>query len=263
MSEEQKNAVLDWMRQQGAPAHLLKEAESGYLRQADYTKKRQEESAELNTARQQMAYLMGKLGVDGNTDQGGSGDPVEDFLSGHIDMEDDGQRALHGLLSGLMEAAEKRFTGKVAQSFQPVASTVMESRAEKMLDSYIKEQIEPRFGKKGAELIDAEMRAEMLQSLMKGEKIVPEVILMDKRPDDALAAMADAQRAKRNNESSKHLEGLSMHTTTDPPMAGGGGEYDRHKPDAEPQGRLTVQQQYARVNDEDITRSVLREMMEA
>lgn len=209
-------SFLEWMRQQGAPAEVIAEAERAErerMMQQDYTRKTQE----LSEKERQLAFLAGQI----QSQQGTAGGPrrkVDEVLASYANNAD-GQAVaqyLQPLVDAIYQDVEGRF-GTETQQLREVMSLVAQ-RTE--LSDRLKQELLPKYGEGVLEALP-KVEQKAREALYNRQSFNPEQLLWDVAGDVA----AKARQTKEDNEAKARqrstLAGFEQVSRTSPPASGG------------------------------------------
>lgn len=202
---------IAWLKSNNAPGEVIAEAEKGFLRQQDYTRKTQE----LSEVEKQLAYYMGRS--EGGGGSNGSSKPkgaVDEFLDG-LRGTDFGDQVLP-LLEGLSKATRADIERELGQQVSAVQRDVQGVRLNSQLERYLEESMVPQFGE-GVRELWPEIRSEAERRLARGEHVVPENLLWSLNPERAHDLRSTTVASKREGDKAKHMEGLTKTSRREPP----------------------------------------------
>lgn len=209
--------VIDRLRDAGIDDDLVQEIQKGYLRQSDYTRKRQAESSEINTLKQQVAALAGYMqGKDGGFGNDKEADPLEAALA-EFDDGSDQSAAVKQILTKFGRTLIDHMGKQVDQRVAPVREAVVEEQYSKAIDKYVREKMVTQYTPEVRKLMTPEVREQIVNALRRGERVVPEMILFERHPERMASLMVEAKRNKNERQSSRHTEGLTSSRRSSPP----------------------------------------------
>jgi hypothetical protein len=245
-SSTQAPEIVEKLARHGVPEEVLKEVQSGYLRQQDYTKKRQEESEQVRQMQAQIAFLLGRQQASDGKGTGND-DPVEAFL----EERDDGSEVsanVKDLLRGFADRLVQKFEGQMQQRLAPIEQDAIVSRTDSVLRDYVEQNLVPEFGEGVRDLVK-DLLPEMKKELLAGRKVIPEVVLFSKKREHMLKLLE--RKAKGiDSDSSRHLEGLTTAKHSRAPFSSSGFETEEK----------TQKRPYSGIDARKIADEVLREL---
>lgn len=205
------SAHIEWLKANGAPAEVIREAEENHLRQADYTRKTQELAA---TQRQIFEALASRGGG------GGGGEPPRSRLQQVLDqIEGENAAPVKQLFQSVLGAFDEDLRGRFQQELGQVRQTSDTVRWNQELDAYYQERLLPMFGNNVAEVWPA-VKAESMQALLRGETVHPEALVLA-RGEQARDWMVEQKLAADKAKLDRATEGSTQIRRTTPPMTGG------------------------------------------
>ena len=209
--------IVSRLQELDVPEDILREVKEGTLRRDDYTRKRQQESAEVQQLRQQVAYLAGA--VQNSRPAVKDDDDVKQFVATLLEQDDSPQnREIAKLLLGLADSIEKKLDRKTQAAVAPVQQTVLEDRADKKLSEYYKKELVAEYGKEVLDLITPEMHENWKRMVLGGSNAFPKEDLISLHPRKMLTLATRMDDEKQNKSQSRHTEGFTQSRSTQPPM---------------------------------------------
>lgn len=208
--------VIAWLKQSGAPADVIKAAETDLMTQQAYTRARQQDVMTFTQAMQ-------AIGQGGGGTQPSAGPKVSHAEAFLEKISGENAEPTKALLRGFASALQRDMQGDVDARVAPVQRTAEETRWERELDAYFETRMLPRFGEKAREHWP-EIRAAAKEQLLSdpNARVAPMEMYHEFFPDHAAAAIVENQSKQQTTRTGGVTAGLERVHSAQPSTAAAG-----------------------------------------
>lgn len=242
-SAPEEPAHIAFLRSAGASEDVIKEAENGYLRQSDYTRKTQETASfrdqvaqQQAALAQQMAYLQGQAAAGGN---GGPKTKLQTFLA-NLEQDESG-KAVAPLFREFADSLQgdivPQFDAKLQQQVAPIQQATFYDRIDKTLEQILQQELIPMYGKDVVKYWP-QIKQGTLNLISQGNvHATPQQVFQTYFADDAMTLRAAKRAAAQQRQQQQSMTGFDT-TRRKNPLPQGDNQVRNKRPDI---GELTEQ----------------------
>jgi len=208
--------LVEQLRDYEVPDSIIDSVRKGTMLQSDYTRKRQEEAAEVSRLREQVAYLAGQVQ---RSQQQEEADELDAYLR-QIQAEagdDPTSQHVAKFLTEIGTRARNSAAKNLQSEMAALKQTQVETEADRRLQNWYKTELVSKYGNEAIKLITPELHDAMTKLYVKQGSIDPESILRKLNEDRMDALKQQAKLAKQQRNQTRHTEGFTETRRTSPP----------------------------------------------
>lgn len=240
--------ALEVLRDYGVPDDVLGRVQEGLMLKSDHTRKTQELSRERERLLQERAYFQGMAtaGAKGNQQEDS---PFEQFLSDMVKNSDDpASKDVADQLRKLNAAQRAEFQRELDARTAPQTQYLARIEAKETLDAWCEQSLVKQYGKEVMALMAPSVRNYIIEEMVAGRTVDPQAVLKRAEPDKMFELELKARTSKNQQNTSRHLEGMTPQRTSQPM----GGRGSGNPP--------TVKARSNQFDDADLGTSILQKM---
>ena len=210
------SAFLDWMKAQGAPEDVLREAEQSTMLQSDYTKKTQE----LADQQRQMLMYLGRL--QGQQQQEPKAGPLQQYLAQYGDGEEGA--AIRDIVGPGLQAVLQEVDAKYANETSRLKQALLLIGKQNEVKGRLERDLIGEYGD-GVKPVLAKVEDYIQKELQAGRAVNPEQALWQVAPQEARKALQEKETRAQETRTRETMSGFESVRRTQPAMSHGGQQY--------------------------------------